>query len=54
MTSCRILNKTKTLRKEEVKIENSIGKTKFFLDTLPFKFWTVLAMWLQIGTPQEK
>ena len=29
------------------------GKTKFFLITMPFSPWAVLATWLHIGAPQK-
>jgi hypothetical protein len=36
-----------------MKNEDSMGKTNFFLSTMPFSLWTVLATWLHIGTPQK-
>jgi hypothetical protein len=37
-------------RKKE-KIQDSMGKTKKILSTLPFSPWTVLATWLHVGAP---
>jgi hypothetical protein len=36
-----------------VKNQDSMGKTNFFLSTLPFNPWAVLATWLHIGAPQK-
>jgi hypothetical protein len=36
-----------------VKIQDSVDKTKFFLSTLPFSPWAVLATWLHVGAPQK-
>jgi hypothetical protein len=30
-----------------------MGKTNFFLSTMPFSFWAVLATWLHVGAPQK-
>jgi hypothetical protein len=30
-----------------------MGKTNFFLSTLPFSPWVALATWLHVGAPQE-
>jgi hypothetical protein len=30
-----------------------MGKTNFFLSTLPFNPWAVLATWLHVGAPQN-
>jgi hypothetical protein len=30
-----------------------MGKTNFFLSTLPFSPWAVLATWLHVGAPQK-
>jgi hypothetical protein len=40
VTSC------KTISKKIMKSQDSIGKTNFFLSTLPFSPWAVLATWL--------
>jgi hypothetical protein len=29
-----------------------MGKTNFFLSTMPFSPWAVLATWLHVGAPQ--
>jgi hypothetical protein len=34
---------------KKVKIQDSMGKTNFFLSTLPFNPWIVLATWLHVG-----
>jgi hypothetical protein len=33
--------------------QDSMGKTNFFLITLPFNPWVVLATWLHVGAPQK-
>jgi hypothetical protein len=38
-------------QKKEVKKQDSIGKTNFFLSTLPFSPWAVSATWLHVGAP---
>jgi hypothetical protein len=43
----------KTMRKKKVKNQDSMGKTNFFLSTLPFSPWAVLATWLHVGVPQK-
>jgi hypothetical protein len=30
-----------------------MGKTRLFLDTLPFGPWAILAIWLHLGVPQK-
>jgi hypothetical protein len=40
-------------KKKKVKNQDSMGKTNFFLSTLPFSLWAVLATWLHIGAPQK-
>jgi hypothetical protein len=45
VTSCR------TMRKKRVKNQDFIGKTNYFLDTLPFNPWAVSATWLHVGAP---
>jgi hypothetical protein len=45
VTSCR------TMRKKKVKNQDSIGKTNYFLRTLPFSPWVVSATWLHVGAP---
>jgi hypothetical protein len=34
---------------KKVSKQDSIGKTNFFLSTLPFSPWAILATWLHIG-----
>jgi hypothetical protein len=36
-----------------MKNQDSKGKTNFFLTTMPFSLWAVLATWLHVGTPQK-
>jgi hypothetical protein len=38
---------------KKVKNQNSMGKTNFFLSTLPFNLWAALATWLHVGVPQK-
>jgi hypothetical protein len=38
---------------EKVKIQDSMGKSNFFLSTLPFSLWAVSATWLHVGAPQK-
>jgi hypothetical protein len=40
-------------QKRKVKNQDAMGKAKFFLSTLPFSPWVVLAIWLHVGTPQK-
>jgi hypothetical protein len=39
---------------KKVKIQDSMGKTNFFLNSLPFSPWAVFATWLLIGAPQKR
>jgi hypothetical protein len=36
-----------------VKNQDFMGKINFFLSTLPFSPWAVLATWLHVGAPQK-
>jgi hypothetical protein len=47
VTSC------KTMKKKEVKTQDSMDKTNFFFSTLPFSPWVVLVTWLHVGAPQK-
>jgi hypothetical protein len=38
---------------KKVKIQDSKGKSNFFLSTLYFSPWAVLATWLHVGAPQK-
>jgi hypothetical protein len=38
---------------KEVKNQDSMGKTNFFLSTLPFSPWVASATWLHVGAPQK-
>jgi hypothetical protein len=37
--------------KKKVKNQDFLGKTNYFLRTLPFSPWAVLATWLHVGAP---
>jgi hypothetical protein len=41
----------KTMSKKEVKKQDFMGKTNYFLRTLPFNPWAVSATWLHVGAP---
>jgi hypothetical protein len=47
--SCRIMSKKKSGKK--VENQDSLGKTNYFLRTLPFSPWAVSATWLHVGSP---
>jgi hypothetical protein len=36
-----------------MKNQDSMDKTNFFLSTLPFSSWAVLATWLHVKAPQK-
>jgi hypothetical protein len=38
---------------KKLKNQDFMSKTNFFLSTLPFSPWAVLATWLHIGAPQK-
>jgi hypothetical protein len=38
-------------QKEKVKNQDFMGKTNYFLRTLPFSPWAVSATWLHVGAP---
>jgi hypothetical protein len=38
---------------EKVKNQDSMGKTNFFLSTLPFSPWAISTTWLHVGAPQK-
>jgi hypothetical protein len=40
-------------QKKEVKNQDFMDKTNFFLITLPFSPWAILATWLHIGAPHK-
>jgi hypothetical protein len=50
VTSCKTMSKKKV---KKVKIQDSMGKTNFFLSTLPFNPWAVSATWLHVRAPQK-
>jgi hypothetical protein len=37
--------------KKKVKNQDFMGKTNFFLSTMPFSPWAALATWLHVGAP---
>jgi hypothetical protein len=47
VTSCRTMSKKK--REKKVKNQDFMGKTNFFLRTLPFSPWAISATWLHVG-----
>jgi hypothetical protein len=49
VTSCRTMSKKKSEKK--VKTQAFMGKTNYFLRTLPFSPWAVSATWLHVGVP---
>jgi hypothetical protein len=49
VTSCRTMRKNKSEKK--VKNQDFMGKTNYFLRTLPFSPWAVSATWLHVGAP---
>jgi hypothetical protein len=49
VTSCRTMSKKKS--EKIVKIQDFMGKTNYFLRTLPFSPWAVSATWLHVGAP---
>jgi hypothetical protein len=46
VTSCRTMRK-----KKKVKNQDFMGKTNYFLNTMPFSPWAVSATWLHVGAP---
>jgi hypothetical protein len=48
MTSCKTMSKKKV---KKVKNQDFMGKTNYFLRTLPFSPWAVSATWLHVGAP---
>jgi hypothetical protein len=44
---------SKNKSEKNVKNQDFIGKTNFFLTTLPFGPWVVLATWLHVGAPHK-
>jgi hypothetical protein len=49
VTLCRTMGKKKV--KKKVKSQDSMGKTNFFLSTMPLSPWAGLATWLHVGAP---
>jgi hypothetical protein len=49
VTSCTTVSKKKS--KKKVKNQDLMGKTNYFLTTLPFSPWAVSATWLHVGAP---
>jgi hypothetical protein len=42
---------SKKKKQKKVKNQDFMGKTNYFLRTLPFSPWAVLATWLHVGAP---
>jgi hypothetical protein len=51
VTSCRTMSKKKKKKKSEK--PRFYGQTNYFLSTLPFSPWAVLATWVHVGAPQK-
>jgi hypothetical protein len=49
VTLCRTMSKKRKWKK--VKNQDFMGKTNYFLRTLPFSPWAVSATWLHVGAP---
>jgi hypothetical protein len=49
VTSCKTMSKKKSEKK--VKNQDFMGKTKYFLRTLPLSPWAVSTTWLHVGAP---
>jgi hypothetical protein len=49
VTSCRTMSKKE--KWEKLKNQDFIGKTNYFLRTLPYSPWAVSATWLHVGAP---
>jgi hypothetical protein len=49
VTSCKTMSQKKKCKK--VKNEDFMGKTNYFLRSLPFSPWAVSATWLHVGAP---
>jgi hypothetical protein len=49
VTSCKTMSQKKSEKK--VKNQDFMGKTNYFLRTLPFSPWAVSATWLHVGAP---
>jgi hypothetical protein len=45
--------KEKRKEKKRVKNQDTMGKTNFFINTLSFSPWALLATWLYVGAPQK-
>jgi hypothetical protein len=43
----------KELKMKKVKNQDFMGKTNFFLSTLPFSPWVVSATWLHVEAPRK-
>jgi hypothetical protein len=46
-------NHEKKKSEKKVKNQDFMGKTNYFLSTLPFSPWAVSATWLHVGAPQK-
>jgi hypothetical protein len=50
VTSCITMSQKKM---KKVENQDSMGKTNFFLSTMHFSPWAVLATWLHVGAPRK-
>jgi hypothetical protein len=47
------MSKKKKKSEKEVKKQDFVGKTNFFLSTMSFSSWAISATWLHVGAPQK-
>jgi hypothetical protein len=40
-------------KSEKSENQDFMGKTNYFLSTLPFNLWAISATWLHVGAPQK-
>jgi hypothetical protein len=48
-----VQNHEDKIKVKKVKNQDTMGKTNFFLSTLPFSPWAVSTTWLHVGAPQK-
>jgi hypothetical protein len=48
-----VQNHEQNKKVEKSKNQDSMGKTNFFLSTLPFNPWAISATWMHVGAPQK-
>jgi hypothetical protein len=46
-----VKNHEKKQKMKKVKKQDPMGKKNFFLSTMPFNPWAILATWLHVGVP---